>query len=92
MVLPLAPKARRRSSPQRRSTAVSVRERRICRVKLPPRMRSALSWSPWPMAMEARGALPEATRAAKAETMRITGMQTPRPVRARSPPMGMWPM
>ena len=92
MVLPLAPKASRRSSPQRRSTAVSARERRIWRVKLPPRMRSALSWSPWPMAMEARGALPEATRAAKAETMRITGMQTPRPVRARSPSAGMWPM
>ena len=92
MVFPLAPKTSRRSSPQSSSTAVSTREMPICSVKLLPRIFSAVSWSPWPMAMEARGALPEATSAAKAETIRITGMQTPRPVSARSPSPGMWPM
>jgi len=41
------------------------------------------------MAMEARGAPPEATSAAKAETIMMRGMHTPTPVRARLPSPGM---
>ena len=48
--------------------------------------------SPLPMLMDARGAPPEATSAAKADTIRMIGVQTPRPVRARLPTCGMWPM
>ena len=42
--------------------------------------------------IEARGAPPLPTRAAKAETIMISGMQTPTPVRAIAPDAGIWPM
>ena len=44
------------------------------------------------MAMDARGAPPEATSAAKAEMIMISGRHTPTPVSARLPSPGMWPM
>ena len=75
-----------------RRTAVRTAEIRICMVKQPPKIRWAVSWSPFPMAMEALGAPPELTKAAKAETMRIRGIQTPKPVRAKLPVSGIWPM
>ena len=40
----------------------------------------------------ARGAPPMDTRAAKADTTIMIGMHTPRPVSAREPPSGMWPI
>lgn len=40
------------------------------------------------MNIDARGAPPEATKAEKAETMSISGMQTPMPVSARLPTSG----
>ena len=57
-----------------------------------PRTCSAWSFSPFPRRMEARGAPPILTRAAKAEMHRISGMVTPTPVRAVAPTSGMWPM
>ena len=57
-----------------------------------PRMELASSIFPSPMCTTAREEPPMPTRAEMAETKRITGKQTPRPVRARSPTSGMWPM
>ena len=45
-----------------------------------------------PMRIEALGAPPLPTKAAKADTIRISGMHTPTPVSARAPASGMWPM
>ena len=61
-------------------------------VKQPPRVFSAPSRSPLPMKMDARGAPPELTKAAKADTTMIRGMHTPTPVRASWLSPGMWPM
>ena len=44
------------------------------------------------MAMDARGAPPEQISAAKAETIMISGMQTPTPVSAIAPSPGIWPI
>ena len=44
------------------------------------------------MAMEARGAPPEDTKAEKAEMIMMMGRHTPTPVRARLPSPGIWPM
>ena len=72
--------------------AVSSREMITCIVRQPPSVLSAESQSPRPMNIDARGAPPEATKAEKAETMSISGMQTPMPVSARLPTSGMCPM
>ena len=92
IVFSLAPKASRNSWPNSSSTAVSVSEIAICSEKLPPSSFSAVSRSPRPIAMEARGALPEATSAANAVTIIMIGMHTPTPVSARLPMPAMWPM
>ena len=92
MVCSLAPKARSRSRFQMRSAAVRTAEMPSCREKQPPSIFSAVCRSPLPMLMDARGAPPEAMSAAKADTIRMIGVQTPRPVRARLPTCGMWPM
>ena len=60
-----------------------------CMAKHAPRVRSALSVSPRPMDIEARGAPPTLISAAKAETIMMIGMQTPRPVRAMAPVFGI---
>ena len=54
-------------------------------------MRSAVSLSPRPMAMEARGAPPMPTRLAKAEINMITGKATPTPASANAPVSGILP-
>ena len=74
------------------STAISSSEMAICSEKLPPSSFSAVSWSPRPSAMEARGAPPEATSAANAVTIMMMGMQTPTPVKARLPSPGICPI
>ena len=56
---------------------MSSREMITCIVRQPPSVLSAESQSPRPMNIDARGAPPEATKAEKAETMSISGMQTP---------------
>ena len=71
---------------------LELAETSSCIEKQPPSIRSAASASPRPMAIEARGAPPELTSAAKADTIIITGAQTPSPVSARLPPSAMWPM
>ena len=92
MVFSLAPKVSSSSRFHSSSTAVRIREIKICRLKQPPRVFSALSLLPWPIKMEARGAPPEPTSAEKAETIRMMGRQTPMPVRASLPSPGMCPI
>ena len=92
MVSGLAPKARSRSLSHIRSAEVSIADIIICNIKQLPSMRSAPPLSPRPMAMDARGVPPMDTRAAKADTTIMMGMHTPRPVSAREPPSGMWPI
>ena len=92
MVFSLAPKAMRKSRFQTNRMTVSTRETAICREKQLPNVFSADSLSPRPMKMVARGAPPFPTRAAKADTIMMRGMQTPTPVRAMAPSPGMWPM
>ena len=75
-----------------RSAAVRTAEMQICREKQPPSIFSAVCMSPFPMLMDARGAPPEATSAANADTIRMIGVHTPRPVSARLPVCGMWPI
>ena len=48
--------------------------------------------SSFPIKIDALGAPPEPTRAAKAETTIMIGRQTPTPVRARLPLPGICPM
>ncbi len=55
-------------------------------------MVSARSSSPFPRAMEQRGAPPIPKRLAKAVMMEMMGKVSPRPVRARVAASGMWPM
>ena len=57
-----------------------------------PSVRSAEALSRRPMKIDARGAPPLLTSAAKAEMIIISGMHTPTPVRASAPWPGMWPM
>ena len=56
-----------------------------------PRMRSAFSLSPRPMAMEASGAPPMPARKEKAEMIRMTGNATPSPASASGPTSGILP-
>ena len=92
MVFPLAPNSSRRSSFQISITAVNTAEMHICRAKQPASVFSAEAWSPLPMNIDARGAPPEPIRAANAEMIRISGIQTPTPVRARLPASGICPI
>ena len=88
----LAPKIISRSRFQTSMTTVSTAEIPICSVTQPPSILSAPSISPRPMLIDARGAPPELTNAANADTMMISGMHTPTPVSARLPSPGIWPM
>ena len=95
MVFSLAPKVISRGSAKTRKTTVSVTAAITSRVKLLPMMRWEPSRSPRPSWMEALGAPPMPTRAAKAEMTIITGRQTPTPVRARDPTVStgrIWPI
>ena len=95
MVFPLAPKVRSRGSAKPWKTTVSTAEEAISRVKLLPMISWEPSRSPRPSWMEALGAPPMPTSAAKAEMIMITGRQTPTPVRARAPTVStgcMWPI
>lgn len=69
--------------------AVSTNEMTIWSVRLLPIIFSAVSLSPRPIAIDALGAPPVLTKAEKAETIIITDIHTPKPVRARSPHSGM---
>lgn len=57
-----------------------------------PRIRSAVSLSPRPSMIDARGAPPMLTSAAKAEIAVMAGKVTPTPVSAFAPMFGRWPM
>ena len=88
----LAPNAMSIGSAKSSSSAVRISETMACSVKQLPSVFSALSGSPLPMKMDARGAPPAPMSAANAETNRMMGMHTPTPVSARLPEPGMWPM
>ena len=92
IVFSLAPKARSKSLFQTRITTVKIREITTCTVTQPPRIFSADSCSPFPIAIEARGAPPELINAANADTIIINGMHTPTPVSARLPSPGICPI
>ena len=92
MVFSLAPNAISNSSFQTSSTAVSSTEMTSCATKQLPKVRSADSLSPLPIKMDARGAPPLPTSAANADTIIMSGRQTPTPVSAAAPMSGMCPM
>ena len=92
MVLLLAPKIIRMSWPKHWITTVRTRAVITSMEAQLPRMRSACWGSPLPIMMEARGAPPMLTRAAKAEIAMITGKVTPTPVSALAPSPGRWPI
>ena len=89
MVFALAPNARRKLRFPRNRITVKIREMMICMVKQFPRVCSAFEVSFLPIKMLALGAPPFPTRAAKADTTIISGIQTPTPVRARAPSSGI---
>ena len=89
MVFSLAPKANSKFSPNSKSTTVRTIETITCKRKHPPSVCSALSISPFPIEIEARGAPPELTSPANADTIIIIGIVTPTPVRARLPASGI---
>ncbi len=84
MVLPLAPNISRIFLPKIRKNTVSTRATAISAVVQLPRMFSAFSFLPFPSMMDALGAPPILTRAAKAEMAMMIGNVTPTP--------GRWPM
>ena len=92
MVSSLAPKSSSSGRFQMVSTTVRITERASSSAVQLPRIRSASAFSPLPMAMLARGAPPEYTSAAKADTSIISGKHTPTPVSAWVPTVGMWPI
>ena len=57
-----------------------------------PNIFSAVSLSPFPIMMDALGAPPMLTNAAKAEMAIIRGMVTPTPVSALGPTSAIWPI
>ena len=61
----------------------------ICKKKHSPKILSALSYLPCPIAIEALGAPPLLTKAAKADTIKIIGIHTPTPVKAKLPLPGI---
>ena len=81
MVLPLAPNISRMLRPKMRKKAVRTTATVIRAVVQLPRMFSASSFLPLPSIMDALGAPPMLTRAAKAEIAMITGKVTPTPKR-----------
>ena len=74
------------------SAAVRMIEIMIWSMKQFPSVFSADSLSFFPMKIDALGAPPYPTRAAKAETIMISGIQTPTPVRAVAPISGICPI
>ena len=92
MVLPLAPNISRIFLPKVRKNTVSTRATAISAVVQLPRIFSASSFLPFPSMMDALGAPPILTRAAKAEMAMMIGNVTPTPVRALAPTPGRWPM
>ena len=92
MVLPLAPNISRMRRPKIRKKAVRTTATVIRAVVQLPRMFSASSFLPLPSIMDALGAPPMLTRAAKAEIAMITGKVTPTPVSAWAPSPGRWPI
>ena len=92
MVFSLAPNMRSSGWPKIRMTAVRTSAMRTSMVVQFPRIFSALSFSPFPIMMEALGAPPMLTRAAKAEIAMMSGMVTPTPVRASGPMSLICPM
>ena len=91
MVFSLAPNSSSSGSFQIRHTAVSTKDSTTCRAKQLPMMRSAPSRFRLPSSMDASGAPPIATRAAKAEIIIKMGAHTPTPVSARPPTSFMCP-
>ena len=92
MVASEAPKAMRMGRLKAEKVRVSTAAVHSSMVRELPKIRSALSRSPAPRRMEARGAPPMPAKAAKAEMSMRMGKVTPTPVRASWPTSGMWPM
>ena len=92
MVFSLAPNNSRIGWPNIRITAVSTIAIKTSIVVQLPSIFSAVSLSPFPIIIEARGAPPMLTSAANAEMAIITGIVTPTPVKALGPTSGMWPI
>jgi len=84
-VFVLAPNARSIGRLKKYITTVRITDMISWVVKQFPRIFSALALSPLPMRIEARGAPPFPTSAAKADIIIIRGMQIPTPVSAREP-------
>ena len=83
---------RRMGLPNSRITAVSTAAIRTSMVVQLPNIFSAVSLSPFPIMMDALGAPPMLTNAAKAEMAIIRGMVTPTPVSALGPTSAIWPI
>ena len=92
IVFSLAPNARSRSSLKTNSIIVRITEIIICNTKHPPNVLSADSTSFFPINIDALGAPPEPTSAANADTIIISGIHTPTPVKARLPTSGICPI
>ena len=85
----LAPKVRSIGLFHITSTTEITRDIIKRKEKQEPRIFSASSLSPLPMAMEAFGAPPLATKDEKADTTIMMGKHTPTPVNARLPSPGI---
>ena len=81
----LAPKSSSNLSANTSKRIVSTKDVMSSIVRQLPMMRSDLSLSPAPSAIEARGAPPMAMREAKAEMIIMIGRHTPTPVSASLP-------
>ena len=92
MVLSLAPKIIRISRPKSWKNTVRTTATTTRAVVQLPRIFSASPFMPLPSMMEALGAPPMLTNAAKAEIAMMMGKVTPTPVKALAPTPGRWPM
>ena len=88
----LAPKINNRSSAKKKKIKVNIIDIITKNEKEFPKVFSALSFSPFPKKMDALGAAPILTNAAKAEISIISGKHTPTPVRANLPTSAIWPI
>ena len=92
MVFSLAPKSIIIFLPKTKKIEVNIKAVKISIVVQLPKIFSAFSLSPLPILIDARGAPPILTRAAKAEIHTITGIATPTPVKADGPIFFICPM
>ena len=92
MVSSLAPNSRHTGSPKASIAAVSTTESTTSSQVQLPMTRSAVSVSPLPMKIEAFGAPPMLTSAAKVAMAKMMGAVTPTPASACGPASVMRPM